>query len=149
MNTFPSSGILVEAESFGDFGGWVLDSQFDSVMGSSYLLAHGNGRPVADAGTIVSIPEAGEYKVWVRAKDWVSGHHPGRFNLVVNSTALETEFGANDKDWNWQFGGKVKLPFGETTLALHDLTGFCGRCDAIFFSRDDTDPPDAVDDASR
>ena len=40
--------LLIEAEDFADFGGWVLDSQFEAIMGSPYLLAHGLGRPVAD-----------------------------------------------------------------------------------------------------
>lgn len=34
-------------------------------------------------------------------------------------------------------------------LVLHDLTGFCSRCDAIFFSRDDTTSPQAVDEIAR
>lgn len=142
-------GILVEAEAFDDFGGWVMDSQFDVQMGSPYLLAHGNGKPVLDATTVISVAEAGEYNVWVRAKDWVPGHHPGRFTLAVNGTSLDTEFGANDQDWSWQYGGKVKLSAGETRLALHDLTGFCGRCDAIFFSRQSKPPPDGADKAAR
>ncbi|RAV08932.1 hypothetical protein DQP55_18350 [Mycolicibacterium sp. GF69] len=36
----PQPGILVEAESFDDHGGWMLNSQFDREMGSPYLLAH-------------------------------------------------------------------------------------------------------------
>jgi hypothetical protein len=39
------STILVEAEDFDNYG-WVLDSQFETLMGSPYLLAHGLGRPV-------------------------------------------------------------------------------------------------------
>ncbi|OAP57221.1 hypothetical protein AYL99_07959 [Fonsecaea erecta] len=149
MDRFPESGILVEAEEFDDYGGWVLDSQFDLEMGSPYLLAHGNGRPVADATTSVSIPEANTYNVWVRAKDWVPGHHPGRFTLVVNGSTLDTVFGTNDLDWSWQLGGRVALAVGETRLVLHDLTGFCGRCDAIFLSHDDVAPPQAVNDETR
>ncbi|KAK0767883.1 hypothetical protein LTR38_018227, partial [Friedmanniomyces endolithicus] len=144
MATFPILGILVEAEAFDDYGGWVLDSQFEMEMGSPYLLAHGNGVPVADATTTISIPlvDRGNYKVWVRAKDWVPGHHPGRFEVIVDDTVLETEFGANDMDWNWQLGGSVDLPPGEVQLTLHDLTGFCGRCDAIFLTLDDVPPPE-------
>jgi len=56
-----------------NYGGWILDSQFEHEMGSPYLLAHGVGVPVADATTK-----------------------------------------------------------GTTELAIHDLTGFDGRCDAIF-----------------
>ncbi len=143
------TGILVEAGAFTHYGGWVLDSQFELEMGSPYLLAHGNGKPVADAKTVVTVVEAGEYNVWVRAKDWVPGHHPGRFKLVINDAVLPTEFGANDKDWSWEFGGKVKLRAGKTRFTLHDLTGFCGRCDAIFFSKEGTAPPNAVDGQSR
>lgn len=149
MDAFPKSGFLVEAEAFDDLGGWVVDSQFETVMGSPYILAHGNGSLVADATTVINVIDAGTYNVWVRAKDWVPGYHPGRFTLLVNGTTLETEFGANDQDWNWQLGGRVKLAAGDARLALHDLTGFCGRCDAIFFSRDDTAPPEAVDEATR
>lgn len=91
---------------------------------------------------------AGAYNVWVRTKDWVPGHHPGRFILTINENYLSTEFGANDKDWNWQVGGRVELPAGEAKLTLHDLTGFCGRCDAIFFSLNDTPPPQQANKAA-
>ena len=34
---------------------------------------------------------------------------------------------------------------GEATIALHDLTGFEGRCDAILFCRDlDFQPPNEL-----
>lgn len=135
------SGILLEAEEFHDYGGWVLDSQFELEMGSPYLLAHGNGVPVANARTTVSVTDEGDYNVWVRAKDWVPGYHPGRFHVKLNGSVLEKEFGANDEDWGWEFGGKAKLSKGEVNVELHDLTGFCGRCDAIFFTREDGSPP--------
>ncbi|MBI1188755.1 MAG: FAD-dependent oxidoreductase [Alphaproteobacteria bacterium] len=143
------SGILIEAEDFDDYGGWLLDSQFETQMGSPYLLAHGLGRPVADASTTILLPDAGDYEVWVRAKDWAPSHHPGRFALIINGTALGAEFGANGQDWSWQSAGIVSLPKGSIGLTLHDLTGFNGRCDAIYLSRDRKAPPNAVDSASR
>ena len=141
--------ILVEAEDFTNYGGWVLDSQFEARMGSPYLLAHGLGRPVADATTTITVAFAGDYHIWVRAKDWVPGYHPGRFVLLVDGVPLAQQFGANDRDWSWQHGGTAWLPAGEVTLALQDLTGFDGRCDAIYFSLDATEPPNGVDDVSR
>ena len=51
------SGVLVEAESFRDKGGWAVDQQFMDQMGSPYLIAHGMGKPVADAVTTVEFPE--------------------------------------------------------------------------------------------
>jgi hypothetical protein len=85
----------------------------------------------------------------VRTKDWAPPHAPGRFHLSINGARLDVEFGANGPAWSWQTAGRIALPKGEVRLALHDLTGFEGRCDAIFFGVDDTPPPNAVDEASR
>lgn len=140
-----SSTVFVEAESLAQHGGWKLDTSFTLIVGSPYLLAHGLGQPVADAQGTVRVTEAGEYRVWVRTKDWVAPWNapgkPGRFQLLVNGTALPTEFGTEGADWHWQSGGKVSLPAGETRLALHDLTGFDGRVDAILLSKDDSFVP--------
>ena len=136
--------VLVEAESFADHGGWKLDTQFIEVMGSPYLMAHGLGRRVDDAVTKVTFPSAGEWNLWVRTKDWVGPWNaagaPGKFQVLVNGEPIETVFGASGDQWHWQSGGKVKLPAGEVTLQLHDLTGFNGRCDALFFSQSDEAP---------
>ena len=48
-----SSGILVEAATFTQLGGWKLDTQHYQQMGGCYLLAHGVGKPVANARTTV------------------------------------------------------------------------------------------------
>ena len=62
----------------------MLDAQFIDQMGSSYLLAHGLGNPVAEARTDVAFPESGSYAVWVRTKDWIPAWNPGRFKVRVN-----------------------------------------------------------------
>lgn len=142
MNHVHGRSILIEAEAFDSYGGWVLDSQFEDEMGSPYLLAHGMGKPVADARTIVSIPCSGVYHVWARVKDWVPEYHPGRFELIIaGKTAFE--LGSSGKDgWRWEHAGDVCLDAGNVGLALHDLTGFEGRCDAIFMTLDDDVPPE-------
>jgi hypothetical protein len=136
--------ILVEAESFQSHGGWSLDTQFIQQMGSPYLLAHGLGKPVEDATTSVSFPHVGKYHVFVRTKDWVARWNapgkPGRFGVLVDGKSIG-EFGTQGADWNWQYGGTVVIDKPSVTLALRDLTGFDGRCDAIVFSRSDQAPP--------
>jgi hypothetical protein len=145
--TLPSTAatLLVEAESFTDHGGWTLDTQFIREMGSPYLLAHGLGTPVADATTTVTIPEAGAWHVWVRTKDWVARWKapgtPGRFEVLIDGKKLDKTFGTEGAQWGWQAGGTVELPKGEVSLAIHDLTGFNGRCDCIAFTSDATPPP--------
>lgn len=143
----PASGhdVLVEAESFEHHGGWKLDTQFIDTMGSPYLLAHGLGRPVSNAKTTVRFPAAGEYRVFVRTKDWVAQWKapgaPGRFQVEVNGTPLATTFGTKGADWVWQSGGTVTIDSVDVGLALRDLTGFDGRCDAVLFTQNDTPPP--------
>nr|WP_233200477.1 FAD-dependent oxidoreductase [Blastopirellula marina] len=143
----PSFGqsVLVEAESFDQSGGWKLDTQFIREMGSPYLLAHGLGSPVADATTKVTFPETGEYKVFVRTKDWVARWDapgtPGRFQLLVDGKPLAETFGTQGAEWAWQAGGSVNIDSKEVELKLHDLTGFDGRCDAIYFTKDGSTPP--------
>ncbi|MDR2705163.1 MAG: FAD-dependent oxidoreductase [Planctomycetaceae bacterium] len=132
--------LLIEAEHFTDYGGWVHDSQFMDQMGSPFLLAHGLGTPVKDAVTELKIVP-GIYRVWVRTRDWVAVWNapgtPGKFQLLVNDKPLETFFGTENAEWHWQNGGTIEITGNsdETTkIALHDLTGFEGRCDAILFS---------------
>lgn len=141
--------VLIEAEAFEDYGGWILDSQFMDRMGSPYLLAHGLGKPVENATTEVHISAAGAYRVWVRSKDWVPSHHPGRFQVRINGKPLDVEFGAHGGDWEWQQGGMVRVEGPSATIELRDLTGFDGRCDAIFLTTEDCTPPDAVDAAAK
>ncbi len=150
--------ILVEAEAFAITGGWVIDQQFMDEMGSPFLLAHGLGQPVADASAPVVFPEAGDYRVWVRTRDWVAPWKtpdtpeskkaqgsPGRFQVFVDGNAVDTVFGTEGAEWHWQAGGSIWIDEKQVTLALHDLTGFEGRCDAILFSTDmRLAPPNSV-----
>lgn len=137
--------LLVEAENFRSRGGWSLDTQFIHLMGSPYLLAHGLGAPVADATTTATFPVAGKYRVWVRTKDWVAHWKapgaPGKFQVLVNGTPLAETFGTKGAEWAWQDGGTVDVAQKQATLALHDLTGFDGRCDALYFTTDLAETP--------
>jgi hypothetical protein len=143
------STVLVETESFDNYGGWSLDTQFMDQMGSPYLIAHGIGKPVGNASTMVKCPQSGKYRVWVRTFDWVgrwrgdkwpkrkraTGKAPGRFTILINGKPIDGTFGTTGKDWHWRKGPVVKLKKGSFELALKDLTGFDGRCDAILFTK--------------
>jgi len=134
----PDEGVLVETAAFDNLGGWKLDTQHYQQMGGCYLLAHGMGEPVADATTKVSIPQPGTWHVWVRTRDWCAGdwESPGRFRVLVNGRPLQPTFGTEKDAWHWQAGGQVSIDAaGEVEITLKDLTGFDGRCDAIFLSR--------------
>ncbi len=126
--------IVVEAERFSSLGGWVNDSQFMDQMGSPFLLAHGMGRPVEDATTAIAVPEAGVYSVWAYTRNWTAPwctEAAGLFRVKVNEKEIPANLGSGSGEWRWQFAGKVTLAKGTAQLALHDLTGFDGRCDAV------------------
>lgn len=134
-----TSGILAEAASFAELGGWKLDTQHYQQMGGCYLLAHGMGKPVANAKTRVNIPQSGTWHVWVRTRDWCPGNwqSPGRFRVLVDGKLLKPDFGTKGEKWHWQNGGTVEISSpGEIEVELEDQTGFDGRCDAVYFSRE-------------
>ncbi len=143
--------VFVEAESFTGKGGWVVDQQFMDLMGSPFLMAHGLSTPVTDAVTTVNFPKSGTFHVFVRTRNWAGywtdKDAPGKFQVMVNGKALLPVFGTQNTEWAWQYGGAVKVKKGENSLALHDLTGFNGRCDAIYFTEDAKSKPE--DDPSR
>lgn len=143
MQHIYATSILVEVESFKEKGGWVLDQQFAFQMGSPYLLAHGMGKPVANATTNVDFQKKGKYHVWVRTMNWAPGNWkaPGRFKLIINGQSIKEELGTQT-GWGWQYAGEVKIKKSTVFLELEDLTGFEGRCDAIYFSTAKNTPPD-------
>lgn len=135
--------VLIEAESFKDKGGWVVDPQFVEQMGSPYLLAHGSGNPVERAKTVSGIPGPGRYFIWVRTKNWAPGNWeaPGRFKIAINGEQMKTVLGT-EENWGWQYAGTESLKDTSVLLELDDLTGFDGRCDAIYLSTENIPPPE-------
>ena len=75
----------------------------------------------------------------MRTRDWVAPWNapgaPGKFQLKINGKALKETFGTKSATWHWHDGGMVKVGT-QAKLALHDLTGFEGRCEAILFCKD-------------
>lgn len=136
---FFAQTLWVETEQFEHKGGWVVDAQFMDQMGSPYLMAHGNGRPVEDATTSLLIDRTAVYHVWVRTYNWNapwdSKLSPGVFRLLIENKQIGDILGTSPQ-WGWQYAGKMRLQKGKVQLALHDLTGFAGRCDAIVLSTD-------------
>lgn len=144
-----SNSVLLLGAMFDDRGGWTADQQFIDLMGSTYLLAHGLGEPVADAVTTARIPEDGEYDVFVRTRNWTrywsDAPTPGIFELLVDGRSTGTVFGNGDSEWHWQRGPRVFLNRGEHRVALHDLKGFDARCDAVLLTRSGSVPGNSLD----
>ena len=148
MGSLRSQSLFLEAENFFNKGGWFVDQQFMDLMGSSYLMAHGMGVPVVNAETTAEFPSIGEYNVFVRTFNWTSpwfeGKGPGKFELLVNGQRAGLVLGDSGSQWLWQNAGKVNITNKRAIIGLHDLTGFNGRVDAIFFTKGNTPPPNEL-----
>lgn len=139
--------VWIEAECAQVTGGWSRDTQHVDLMGSTYLLATGVGRPVEDAVTYADMPQAGTYHLWVRCRDWLPSHSPGKFQVLVDGKASKV-FGASDAGddaWRWHKGGSYDLKHGRVEVRLHDLTGWWGRVDAIVLAPQDFTPDDDLE----
>ena len=137
--------IFLEAESLKNKGGWVVDSGSMETLHSAYLMAHGMGIPVADAFDSIEIACDGEYSVWALTRDWTATWNiadpAGKFEILLDGKPLSHTLGTNGKAWSWQLAGQQHLAKGIHTLSLHDLTGFNGRCDAIYLTDSGEIPP--------
>lgn len=133
-----ASHLWIETENFENKGGWVVDQQFMDLMGSPYLMAHGMGVPVTDASTTINFHEGGTYYVYARTYNWTApwskSKGPGKFVLKINNRKLTPVLGDEGEQWTWQSAGKITVKAGKYVLSLHDLTGFNGRCDAIYMT---------------
>ena len=121
-----------------DPGGWKVDVQFMDVMGSAYLLAHGNGIRCLDAKAVANIPESREWRVYVRSRSWVEG--AGAFKVKVGGKILDGTFGVTQSEWAWEDGGVVALEKGTIGISLVDCDGFAGRCAGVVFVKDGDAP---------
>ncbi len=130
--------IFIEAESFKNKGGWVVDTASMETLHSAYLMAHGMGIPVSDAFTDFEVDKSGEYYAWAFTRDWTSvwdvKDPAGKFKIKIDGEELENILGTNGKEWAWQLGGKLSLSEGKHTISLSDMTGFNGRCDAVYIT---------------
>lgn len=154
------NSVMLLATQFENTGDWTVEQQFVLQMGSSYLLAHGIGTPLkGDPTTTFEVPAEGDYRLLVRTKNWTAhwseGLTPGRFAVIVDGETDSEEFGtgcegetrADRAAWYWQKGGNTyHLAAGKHTIALHDLTGFDGRCDAIILTTADEVPGNSLED---
>lgn len=158
--TASKGSALLLASDFTSRGGWKLDTQFHNSLGFDYLLAHGMGDPVENAYAEIKDFKPGKYRLWVYTKDWCPGNWaaPGQFKvnlLGLSDNAYQTlpintktpAFGTQE-GWGWQDGGTIEVQESHVIVerngiggnklqvSLHDLTGFDGRCAAVYLTDD-------------
>lgn len=140
--------ILLLSSTFAERGGWVDDRQFFDLTGSTFLLAHGLGTPVADAKTSFTVEQSGVYNLFVRTRNWTAywsdAPTPGIFEVFVDGVSAGV-FGNQNSEWHWQRGIAINLEAGEHEVVVHDLTGFDARFDALLLTTSDIAPKEGVE----
>lgn len=146
------SSLFIEAESLTHRGGWVVDTASFETIGSAYLCAHGMGVPVPDACGSFCVATGGRYRIYALTRDWGavwSLPDPlGKFKIIVDGADTGTTLGTNGAEWAWQLACELNLLAGSHTIALHDLTGFNARCDAIYITDSDVPPRNGRDEVA-
>jgi hypothetical protein len=108
------------------------------------------GIAAKNAQTGINLEAKGKYYVWVRTKNWAAGNWeaPGRFRLVINGEELRKTLGTGEEKWRWQYAGRTSIKEASVIIELKDLTGFEGRCDAVYMSTVKKAPPNAAEELS-
>lgn len=130
--------IWIDATEFQNKGGWKKESQFVRSVGSSYLIGlETPGVPVENATTSFYIEEEGNYRFFVRTKNWKFPEAPGQFTLTADGKELKNILGKMPTHkWYWEIAGDMHLCKGEHTLSAVDKTGWLSRFSSVIITND-------------
>ncbi len=133
--------MLIEAEDFQFFGGWIPSTDKDAFQ-RRFLRPSLESRPVIDAMTAVTLPVDNQYHVWVRGRDFATQQpKTRRYKIAIDGAVIEGEAGCHGNEgWAWQQVGTVDLTAGDHMLGLRLLTSPFARCDAVLLTTTELDP---------
>ncbi len=140
--------IWIDAAEFENLGGWKKESQFVRSVGASYLIGIKKpGVPVEDAKTTFNIEEEGNYRFFVRTKNWKFPEAPGQFTLAADGEELPNTLGKMPTHkWYWEIAGDIHLIKGQHTLSAVDKTGWIARFSSVVITNDmDFTPSPEID----
>lgn len=101
------------------------------------MAADKPGIPVKPAVHSFKLQSDGNYRVWVRTKNWKVPEAPGKFILSVDDNKLGNICGKMPADkWYWELAGSIELKAGIHTIKAIDLTGWLSRFAAIIITDD-------------
>lgn len=125
----------ITPNNFTSFGSWTLGGSH--VTGRSFVGPEED--PEGEPATVmVNIQSAGQYKLWVRDRDYAT-NQPGTrtFHAAVDGVRLDKKFGAHGKEgFRWTEAGTFTLDKGLHELALIDTSAFYARCEGFFLTKD-------------
>lgn len=129
--------IWLDAINFENKGGFIAETQFVREMGQGYLMANGVGEPVAPASTTFTVNEDGNYRFYIRTKNWNNEYAPD--GLVVSVDGVKSEHVCSEMHsfgWYFEIAGDFYLKAGKHTIEVADTKGWFGRFSAVIITND-------------
>jgi beta-glucanase (GH16 family) len=131
--------IWAEAEDFSRPGGWKIER--DSL--ATVLRGHTGVQPTRAwndlvARSMFSVLNAGQYRLWVRSRDFAT-NQPGKrsFRVAVEGKLAPSTFGTHGQEgYAWEDGGVFTLPEGLITVELIDSAQYHARVDRLLLTSD-------------
>lgn len=131
--------LWIEAEDFQQLGNWTQTRD----RGPRILKGAGDRKPDATwtsraARTMVDVPRADTYRLWVCTRDYADRQPRSRtFQVAVNGKVSDHTFGTHGEEgYRWEDGGLFELPAGLATLELIDSKRYHARCDRLLLTSD-------------
>lgn len=127
---------LLRPESFIKRGTWGLTSDYVGAYDGTVLNGLTNKDKTAeDATTKITVKKAGEYRVWVRSRNFEQSPQARHFALSINGTRLSKTFGqVGTEGFVWEDGGTVTLSEGENTVNLIDSSQYYAKVDSVMIT---------------
>jgi hypothetical protein len=138
----------ITPNNFLSFGSWSLSGSH--VVGRSTSILPDEPYDEGEPATVkVNVQTAGQYKVWVRDRDYAT-NQPGTrtFQVEVDGARVNKTFGAHGQEgFRWTEAGVYNFNAGFHELALIDTSAFFARCEGFFITKDLTlVPPQNLED---
>lgn len=130
-------GYNIPANAFTEVGTWTYTD--DYLQGKQ-----DNVESDSDATVTVRIEKTGDYKLWAMSKDYATNQPGSRFfNVKIDGVTFGKTLGQHGiEGFAWEDMGMVHLEKGDHEFALHDTSGFFGRCKGLFLCADPNYVPD-------
>ncbi|MGI2297993.1 hypothetical protein [Paenibacillus sp. GXUN7292] len=123
--------------NFTSFGSWTLTGEHLTGRSSS-APGESEGSGGEPAVAVVKIQSAGNYKLWVRDRDYAT-NQPGTrtFHVGVDGDLVNKTFGTHGQEgFRWTEAGTFNLGSGMHELTLHDTSAYFARCEGFFLTKD-------------
>ena len=145
----PAPAFYITADSYYTYGSWEMQSQKGAeVEGAGVLIGLTKyAKDIKPAIAQLKVEKEGDYRIWVRARDFETNQQGTRyFDVRVNGAPTGRTYGQHGKEgFRWEDGGIVHLNEGINTIEVHDSSAFYARLAGIFLTQDVNGAPPSFD----